>query len=346
MQLPLLVMLAILAMGSITAFDIQWWNQATYSNSPANTLKQWAEGMEGRVGMAGTGKTFYVDSGVTNEGDGSSWTNAKDTLDEAVGLCTASRGDVIYVAQGHTEAMGTGADVVDLDVAGISVIGCGTGMLRPIFDYTDYDTGTFAVGAANILIQNCIFRANVTDVNDAIEVEAAGDDCTIRNCSFIVNTAATDEFLDCIVLGDAADRLIVENCYFNMKGGAADHAIFFDYDSTDSIIRNNVILGDYAVANIKGDTTLSVDLLILDNVLMNGISGAAGLNAQPCIELLDGTGGILRRNSMAADVATHLLIRVADDMIPIENYSTDDVGDDTGAILETGSATIAASADG
>jgi hypothetical protein len=52
-----------------------------------------------------TGDVFYVDSNVANEGDGTSWTRAKDTLDEAVALCAIDNGDVILVAQGHAETM-------------------------------------------------------------------------------------------------------------------------------------------------------------------------------------------------------------------------------------------------
>jgi len=55
----------------------------------------------------GTGTIFYVDSGVTNAGDGSNWNNAKATIEEAYDLCTANAGDVILVAQGHSETLGT-----------------------------------------------------------------------------------------------------------------------------------------------------------------------------------------------------------------------------------------------
>jgi hypothetical protein len=87
----LLVLMFSVASFATGAFDIQWGSQATYSNLPQNTLRQWAEGMEGRAGgNIGTGKIYYVDSGVTNAGDGSSWTNAVATLDAAIDKCLLS----------------------------------------------------------------------------------------------------------------------------------------------------------------------------------------------------------------------------------------------------------------
>ena len=72
--------------------NADWW-----SGSLAKDIAwKWAKTTDGLVsaGLAiGTGKIFYVDSNVTTEGDGTSWESAKDTLDEAVNLCTASRGD-------------------------------------------------------------------------------------------------------------------------------------------------------------------------------------------------------------------------------------------------------------
>ena len=317
-------------------------------NIPRDRATAWAQQVEAaaEIGFGlGTGKVFYVDSGVANEGDGDSWDSAKDTLDEAVNLCTANRGDFILVAQGHTEVMGAAADEVDIDVAGVTVIGVGKGTLRPLFDYTGTVTGAFAIGAGNVTLVNLVFKANVTDVNEAIDIESAGDWATITSCDFLVESGATDEFDSCIELGDAADRAVISNCLFDMKGGAAIEAIHLDFDTDGMIITNNIIRGDYSTACISGDTTLSTDLTISENILMNGISGVGGLNSEPAIEVLDGTGGIIAHNYIISDVATHLAMRVADDMIPIENWSTAIIGDDTQA-NDANTASITVSEDG
>ena len=70
---------------------------------------------------------WYVDSGASGSANGTSWTNAEVTIEGAVADCTADAGDIILVAPGHSETLGTGADGVDLDKAGITVIGLGVG---------------------------------------------------------------------------------------------------------------------------------------------------------------------------------------------------------------------------
>lgn len=281
-------------------------------------------------GPIGTGQVFYVDSGVSSEGDGSSWTKAKDTLDEAVNLCTAGRGDFILVAQGHTEAMGAAADEVDINVAGVTVIGIGNGTLRPLFDYTGDVTGAFAIGAANVTITNLVFKANVPDVNDAIDVEAAGDNSYIANCDFIVVTAGTDEFSDCISYGDAADNGTVQGCLFDMEDGAAEAGIHMDFDTDGMTIRGNTIRGDYSAACIQGDTTLSTNLMILDNILWNGVT--ANLNTVECIELLTGTVGIIKGNFLACNVATVDAAMVGDGVFLFDNWYNEDAGIDKTAV--------------
>jgi len=155
----LLATLTGLSLADGEATGIKWERGPNYDpwfwRWPNGTGMRWKDQVEELLGSGaqlGTGSIFYVDSNVSNEGDGTSWSNATDTLDEAVGLCTADNGDVIYIAQGHSETIGTGTDVVDIDVAGVTVIGCGTGKARPLFDYTDYDTGSFAIGADDVTI--------------------------------------------------------------------------------------------------------------------------------------------------------------------------------------------------
>ena len=141
---------------AISAFDIRWGTDLT-SNMRSNTLKQWTESMESRIsgGTSGTGDHYYVDSGVTTEGDGTSWTDARNTLDEAVALCTEDNGDVIHVRAGHTEDW-TAADSADLDVAGITVVGEGQGESRPLFTL-DGVNAELVIADASIMITNLTF---------------------------------------------------------------------------------------------------------------------------------------------------------------------------------------------
>jgi hypothetical protein len=352
----LAIIICLCAMIGYLYADATTWNinnkpdASWFTGNVGDPAWNWMKAIDDLVELGanpGTGRIFYVDSEVTVEGDGTNWLNARDTLDEAVGLCTADRGDVILVAQGHSETMGAAADEVDLDVAGITVIGLGNGTLRPTFNYTGDVTGAFAIGAANIKIHNLRFLAGAADVNDAIEVESAGDNATISSCVFTITTNGTHEFLDSITVGDTANDLTVVGCLFTQGGGAANHGIYLDADVLNCTIKNNIMHGDYAVACIKGDEANDYGI-IMDNVLVNGdMIGDGSLNTQPVIELADSDCTLVIGNKMAANVATnHLAMTVADDGVFLENFSTDDDGDDYEGTSRSGTAAVTASADG
>ena len=277
-----------------SAFDIRWWDQGTYSNLPSNTLKQWAEGMEGRAGFnAGTGSVFYVDSDVANAGDGSSWLNAVATLNEAVALCTDNNGDVIYIAQGHTEAL-AGADGADLDVAGITVIGLGTGVDMPEFTY-DAAGDEFVIGAANITVMNVRFVCGVTDVTMGISVEDAGDHFTLLGCVFPKPTTNSWEFLDAIDVASGVTYITIAECnYQNDPAGAAPNH-FIDLGNAALVgvkIVNNVIYGDFVVSAIWSNDT-DTEVYILGNIITNIEADAH------CIEFTTGAAtGVCAYNIM------------------------------------------------
>ena len=76
----------------------------------------------GTAGATGTGVDFYVDSGLSGGGaTGKDWANAAATLDAAINLTVANRGDWIHVAEGHAETI-SAANGFDADVAGITEV--------------------------------------------------------------------------------------------------------------------------------------------------------------------------------------------------------------------------------
>src|SRR3990167_1131326 len=88
-------------------------------------------------GEGGTGKVFYVcnataglpEGGVvgSNSASGLSPQTPLSTIDYAIGLCVANRGDKIVVMSGHSE---TTTGVITMDIAGVTVEGRGRGTLR------------------------------------------------------------------------------------------------------------------------------------------------------------------------------------------------------------------------
>lgn len=291
--------------------------------------------------LAGIGSKFYVDSVNGNDLNPGTSDSPMASINKAVAACTAGQNDVIYCLPGHYEDLAdtSTSGAIDLDVADISLVGLGAGnkMARIDFNHADSD---FLVSADNILIQNMHFEATVTGVKIGVSIVAGSDYCTIKGCKFTVETTTTDEFLVAVNIGVVSGTTI-ECCKFDAGLGGAAHAILMKGASTGCYIRDNDIVGDYSVACIGGDTTLSTDYRIERNLLVNGNANALGTVA--AIVLLTGSLGVIRDNTMFADVATHLLVCTADTTLYSNNLVSDDSG--TGSTTALTSASIVASAD-
>src|SRR5665213_1588664 len=115
---------------------------------------------------ATTGRVFIVaKSGITNESKikalyGNNYPDGTPVIFTSVKLalasCLASRGDLILVAPGHTETIAD-ATTLALNIAGVTIVGIGSGSLRPTFTFTTAATANIPVSAANITFKNCIF---------------------------------------------------------------------------------------------------------------------------------------------------------------------------------------------
>ena len=76
-----------------------------------------------------TGSVFFVDSNTGSNGNsGADKDHPFADIDYAIGRCTASKGDIIFVMPGHSE---TAATQITCDVAGVSIIGLGRGGNNP-----------------------------------------------------------------------------------------------------------------------------------------------------------------------------------------------------------------------
>ncbi len=280
------------------------------------------------------GNTFYVHSGTGDDSrDGKSPLRALATIDAAVNLCTANQGDAIIVLPGHTETI-TAADAIDLDVAGITLVGVGTGSAQPqvVFNHA---AATIAIDADGVTVAGMRFTSSITVVGVGINIKAGATDAAVLGNRFDVEATTTDEFVISIQVNAGCDRARIEgNDIDNGLGGAAV-GIKLTGASDRVVIRKNYITGDYSTACINGITTLSTNVLIEDNLLVQGIAGNIG--TEPGIELLTGTTGIVRRNDIVCNLATMAASIVADAVFMFENYYNEDAAG-TGALIGTASA--------
>lgn len=170
------------------------------------------------VNQVHPGEVFWVnnstvlpDGGVNgSNGNKGSYLQPFSSVDYAVGQCSSGRGDIIMVMPGHAETFSTVAGSgtsLNLDVAGIAIIGLGTGTKRPTFTFTTLGAlHGITVSAANISVSNCIFVANFAAVSSCFLLTTAAEfncegnefrDTTLAlNFQSIVTTNATANAAD------------------------------------------------------------------------------------------------------------------------------------------------------
>lgn len=167
------------------------------------------------------GKVFWVYNGTTglmpgqrggSNGNKGDFNSPFSTLEYALSQCTADRGDIIFIKPGHAESVASATEL-NFDVAGVAIIGLGSGTKRPTFTFTTANTATIPVTADNMAIQNCKFVGNFLSIAAAFTVAAAAH-FTIENCSF-TDTSAILGFLSAVktTVSTNSDFLTVADCY-------------------------------------------------------------------------------------------------------------------------------------
>jgi len=246
-----------------------------------------------------TGNVWYVDSGsgVNAVGAaGKSKDRPFDTLDYAIGRCIDNHNDYIIVMAGHAENLAA-ADAVDVDVAGVTILGLGDGQDRPTFTYTGTG-GEFVIGAANVRIANLVFVAGVSNVTMGISVEAAGDNFTMEYCEVTEPGTATYDFADIIDLASGADDITINGMLVRQLGvtaGDLDHFLEMGTGVNNRVrVLNSLIEGEFLVSAIwsdKADTEVLIDNCIITNAT----------NAQHAIEFTSTARGTIRNTLVRTD---------------------------------------------
>ncbi len=214
-----------------------------------------------------TGSVFYVHSGTGTDaaGNGTLPTAPLATIDYAIGLCTANKGDLIIVMPGHNEGAGN-AQIFDADVAGISIVGLGTGAFRPILDF-DHANAVCSVGADNVQIAGLRFRPSVTAVLIGVDIETGFTGAVLEDCEFMngEDGAGVDEFVKAIHLTSGNHDTEIRNVRIRCHASAsqATHGIHVDAASDRCVFDRVKIDGPYATAGILEDAA-SADTTVVD----------------------------------------------------------------------------------
>jgi hypothetical protein len=287
------------------------------------------------IAVSHPGKVFWVGNSATllpgekgaSDGLGNKGTHLQPyaTIDYAVGQCKANRGDIIMVRPNHSEDISSATSLV-LDVAGVAVIGLGSGTDRPDLNFSA-TAGSVEIDAANVSLHNLTLTADVTAVVVGINVDA--DNALLSGLEMTFNATGDDfiTMIDC----DGVNGLTIENCTLKAEEGAAgcDEAIRLDDCDHVSIIGNH-ITGDFTDGAIIGEGAAGVNLLIKDNTIYNADTTAGFL-----IDLNVAFTGLMINNRMGTLFATAPETAVdPGSLLSCENYVCNAV-DESGALVPT-----------
>lgn len=280
------------------------------------------------LAVTNPGKQFWVNSTsvITKQGVGGvstapgTYNRPVATINQALDLCTANRGDVIFVMPGYTESNTlTGSSGFTLDVAGVAVVGLGSGSLKPTITHT-HASGDVNITAANTSIYNMRFVSGVADMTNYLDITAAN--VTIDSCEFMCSAAGTG-VLTAITSSNLAYGLTVSNCVINNESSVAGVAVTdvavqgISFDGDNTTIIDNFITGSYSVTGILNVTTAAEGCIIARNKIYNINAAAAG-----GISLKAATSGLCFDNNifvLETSAVAGLLINA--DMLCFENYA-------------------------
>lgn len=236
----------------------------------ANDYRRVRSALRGTTDDAFDGTQFYVNSVTGSDAAGYGYTidAPTATIDYAIGLCTAAKGDVIHVMPSHAENVTT-ATGINCDVAGITIVGHGRAGVMPTVSFTAA-AGSITVGAANVTIRNLKLVANfATGVTAGVTIAAAGDGCTLDGL-VMRDAAANTEFLVHISVATTVTDLTIENCSLvGLIAESMTNSILFAGTSTDCTIRNNYIFVDSSDDTIDHLAGAAVNIHVHDNVIIN-----------------------------------------------------------------------------
>jgi hypothetical protein len=230
------------------------------------------------------GQVYWVSSTDGSAGDGT-FTRPFRTIDQAVGACTAGRGDVILVKANHAETI-TAAAGLDADVAGITIIGLGSGDDLPTLTFTTSTAADCDIDADNITIKNIRFICGIDSQTAMIDVNAKN--FTLDGCEFSESSATG---LTCVdINGGAANACdgfrLIGNRFYCLTAANWDRAIELGEVAANGEIRDNVIVGDFDDAGIHNITgKVLTNLLLAGNMVRNDQSG------QHAVELVSAVTG-------------------------------------------------------
>ena len=221
------------------------------------------------VSIMHPGKVFWVNNSTVLAPGGIGGSDSNDgtyqrpfsTVDYAIGRCTSGRGDVIAVMPGHAETIATAAAILS-DVAGVAIVGLGSGASRPTFTWSAV-ASTWSVTVANTSFVNLNFISSMatTFTTTGFDLAAGADGITFDNCYF-ADTDSTHGFVTMVTSATGVDNIAFVNCQANQL--MVTSGAFFTGVAHDRFLVDNCFLACTA------DQTTPVGNLTTSGNVTNG----------------------------------------------------------------------------
>jgi len=218
------------------------------------------------ITVANPGQIFFVSNATTllagqvggSNGNDGSFNKPFATIQYAISRCTANRGDIVIVKAGHAETIANATTLL-INVAGVAIVGLGSGSNRPKLTYTTAITANVPVTAANCSISNFLFVANFADITSAMTATSTNTptDFVIDNCEFR-DTSSVLNFLKTFTGNATANSVdgftYINNRVFGLSTTAASQAVIIAAATNRCTYSDNFVV--YPVLN---DTATLVD---------------------------------------------------------------------------------------
>jgi len=183
-----------------------------------------------------TGRRIFVRStvGTNAVGYGGNPETPVATLAYALTLCTANAKDIVYLMPGHAETVA----VTITPVAGVRIVGLGTGTGRAQFTPAAANLDLFTISAANVTIENIYINESTVAATDTLFIVTAPW-LHLRGVHW--DAGANDEVG--IEIGALGCHPLIEDCSVMVTANGPDSWIRFASANVDMpVIRRNFIV--------------------------------------------------------------------------------------------------------
>jgi hypothetical protein len=278
----------------------------------------------GKVFVVGKSGLAYRDTyGEIFKNDQDGQTRFVATVDQAIGLCTANAGDTIVVLPGHTETVT--ATSIALDVAGVKVIGLGSGLNRPTFTF-GAAAATITVTGANCEWKGCNFVANFENVASAFTLGAAKD--FVLEDNTFSEGSATLNFLSIVTTGTTdlacSGLKVVGNRWYSLA--TATLAFVSILGDADRVILDDNYVNKASTSDVGHFLTITADTLSNAEIVRNTLIIVGATNATVGIFLTgsstDNTGVVAYNLVASLDTTSELIATAGTKLKFFENYYT------------------------